>query len=211
MNARKFVTVALVATCAFALSACASSPSPTKPTMSAKSHSTESASSPEISSSSNNAEEYKPATSKEPAKNVALPKMPAAAKSPTADGARAFSEYYFDIINYAVETNDSQPLKNVSTHSCQVCGESLIDPADAAKRAGSWQVGGKHSYEVLDSYMSAKNKAAVTMSFETDKSVLYSSDKRKPLEVPESKAEIIALGIEFNDGWKVYRILFDEN
>lgn len=70
---------------------------------------------------------YEPSSAEGPAKNVPIPKMPAAAKEKSTDGASAFAEYYFELINYSIETNDSEPLKSTRCgNATSVRPQSLI-------------------------------------------------------------------------------------
>lgn len=116
-----------------ALGACEDAASPAEPTSSPSSvESTELSPSPS-------------ATSTEPTGPVE-PTLPAAAEKSTKDGAEAFVEYYWEVVNYASATGDTSTLKDISLHGCQTCwsGIAWIDDVYAA---GGRITGG--SYEVL--------------------------------------------------------------
>ncbi|MGQ3384436.1 DUF6318 family protein [Glutamicibacter sp. TV12E] len=150
---------------------------------------------------------YVPANSESPAQNVPLPDLPSMAKHRNKDGATEFAKYYFELINFTVESNDSTPLKNVTTRECQVCGNTLIDPADRAKRNGTWRVGGLHHATILDSYMSANDKAVVTVSFTSDSGYLYNKSRKTPEEFTATKSTVMSLGLEYDKKWRVYTAL----
>ncbi|MGP4980355.1 DUF6318 family protein [Glutamicibacter arilaitensis] len=207
MNARKIKIAASFAAATLALSGCNAGNAETPmqhPSKETPASPTKASPSPTPTPSNTN--EYKPASAAGPAENVPVPKMPAEAQENTEKGATAFAEHYFELINYAVQSNDAEALKKVTSRECEVCGRSLIDPAGRAQLSGKWQVGGEHSYEVLDSYKSSKDKAIVSVRFEVAAAEFYikpneleSSKKKRPLKVA-------ALGMEYDSGWKVYII-----
>jgi hypothetical protein len=53
------------------------------------------------------------------------PQLPAAAKEASEAGARAFIEYYWELINYAQATGDVKALKAVSGANCEGCTAGL--------------------------------------------------------------------------------------
>ena len=53
------------------------------------------------------------------------PELPAAAKEASEAGARAFIEYYWDLINYAQVTGDVKALKGVSGKTCEGCDKGI--------------------------------------------------------------------------------------
>jgi len=204
-------TVAMVAFAVVLLASCsaADSESPDSSQPITPSEQTENSQTLTSTPSSTN-QSYKPATELGPAENVPVPQVPKAAKSDSADGATAFALYYFSLINYAVETNDAEPLKQNSLRKCEICGTALIDPAGRAQITGKWQVGGKHHYKVVDSYMSSKNKATVSVRFDVDAAKFYLEPKKIDSTSDKSPSNVAALGLEFDSGWKVYTVKFEE-
>jgi hypothetical protein len=51
--------------------------------------------------------------------------LPAAAREASEAGARAFIEYYWELINYAQATGDVKALKAVSASTCKGCGAGI--------------------------------------------------------------------------------------
>lgn len=81
-----------------------------------------------------------PASSTGPARNLPKPELPAAARENTEAGFRAFTQYWFDTVTYALETGDTAPLKAISLDSCKMCA-SYISSASTARSDGGWRVG----------------------------------------------------------------------
>jgi len=179
--------------------------SPT-PAPSSSSHQSKKSAVASASATSTNA--YIPASEESPAENVPLPDLPNAAKRNSKDGATAFAKYYFEVINYTVESNDTRPLKRLTSRECQICGETLIDPADRSARNGTWRVGGLHHANVMDSYMSAKDKAVVTLHFTADGGYMYNASREKPEKFDAAQSTVVSMGLEYDKGWKVYTALF---
>ncbi|WP_152666845.1 DUF6318 family protein [Arthrobacter sp. YC-RL1] len=210
MSARKIACVALLAASSIALAACESGPeTPPTPTQSQSEENQTPDSVPTRSSTSSPSasERYEPASAVAPAKNVPIPKMPATATKNSDNGAKSFTEYYFSLINYSIETNDVEQLKKVTTRQCQVCGEDIIDPAARAKQKKMWQVGGKHHFEVVDVFKTTTKRTAVSVRYKVDKSEFYVT-KNKPVATLESlPTSILAINLLFDDGWKVDSIV----
>jgi len=68
-----------------------------------------------LSPSANASPVYQEGSSKGPAKNVPLPKMPIEARNFTEEGASSFVEYYFGLLNYTIESNDAKAVKRLSS------------------------------------------------------------------------------------------------
>lgn len=149
---------------------------------------------------------YMAATAKGPAKNVTKPAIPKKALDNSDDGAAAFTEYYYDLVNYTIDTNDSAEIKKYTTRECKVCGLSIIDPADKAKEASRWQVGGKHHPRILSSNMSGKNLAVVNVEYSADSIKTYEAPNKLYSQSAGLEPIRVAVAVEFDDGWKVYKI-----
>ncbi|HCH48027.1 MAG TPA: hypothetical protein DEX36_08995 [Glutamicibacter sp.] len=136
--------------------------------------------------------------------------MPADAKEYSEEGAAAFTKYYFDLVNYSIETNDADPLKKVTTKDCIVCGVSIIDEATEAKKVGKWQVGGKHHPKILDSYITGDKLAAVTVEYTADRAKIYLGANDLSAELDELEPTTVAIGVSFDQRWQVYEIVGSE-
>lgn len=72
------------------------------------------------------------------------PELPAAAKEATEAGARAFIEYYWELINYAQVTGDVKTLKSVSGARCDGC-QSGVDAIRSLYEGGGHIEGGEYT------------------------------------------------------------------
>lgn len=209
----KNATVAVALSIAFLVSGCDAGSTP-QPPSSPTTTANESQTKPPAASNSTVAPTktapYEPGSAKGPAVNVPMPKLPDAAKENSKVGATAFAEYYFDLINYTVESNDAEPLKQSSTRDCEVCGTALIDPAGRAQITGKWQVGGEHHYKVVDTFLPSKNNATVSVRFEVDEAIFYIKPNRIESRNAKTTSTVAALGLKYSSGWKVYVIQFEE-
>ncbi|WP_345469556.1 DUF6318 family protein [Glutamicibacter ectropisis] len=150
---------------------------------------------------------YIQATSEGPAKNVVLPAMPKDAQEFSEKGASSFVEYYFELLNYTIESNDAEEIKDLSFKECSLCNKSIIDEAEEAQKSGEWQVGGKHHPTILDSYISGKNIAIVTVEYTADPAKIYSSPGTVQEELKEIESNRLAFDLEYDKGWRVYKII----
>lgn len=209
----KFQKIAVILSTAVLLAGCSSEaapPSPSKSESDQPAPASVAPTSPSSAPASEISKEYKAGTAKGPAVNVSIPKLPTTAKEQSESGASAFAKYYFDLINYTVETNDPEPLKKNTTRECEICGTALIDPAGRAQITGKWQVGGQHKYKVVDIYKPSKNRATVSVRFEVAESVFYTTPGKVESRNTKSPSKVAALGLEYDSGWKVYTVIFEE-
>ncbi|MGV2853885.1 DUF6318 family protein [Glutamicibacter sp. AGC13] len=211
MDTRKIAVVASVAAVALALSGCnagnAEGPA-ASPTEASKSSSAPGSTSAPPSPS--NTEKYEPATAKGPAQNVPVPKMPEAAKVKSKEGAAEFTRYYFDLINYTAETTKTGPIKNVTSRSCKLCAEAIIDSADESASVGEWQVGGEYKASVIDSYISAPGRAIVTARFSAEPFDTYIVPDSVVAEYSEVKSSLSTFQLSFDTKWTVEDLLVAE-
>ena len=153
---------------------------------------------------------YRPASPEGPAENVPVPKLPALANEYSEEGAAAFAKYYFELLNYTIETNDPKLISKVTSQDCTVCIESTIDSANRAQKSGKWQVGGKHHLKVLDAYISGQDLAVVTVQYTADASQFYLVPNKIDSEFYKLEPTQAGLGLEFDEQWKIYSIVGDE-
>ncbi|UYQ76277.1 DUF6318 family protein [Glutamicibacter sp. JL.03c] len=150
---------------------------------------------------------YLEGSSKGPAKNVPKPELPADAKEFTEASASSFVEYYFELLNYAIETNEVAEVKRLSSKECELCDKSIINEAEAAQKSGEWQVGGEHHPKILDSHISGKNVAIVTVEYTADSAKVYSAPGKLQEELDKIDPNRLAFDLEYDEGWRVYKIL----
>lgn len=83
--------------------------------------------------------EYVPASADGPAQNVPEPKLPAVATENTEEGAEATLKYFWEAIDYARLTGETDPIALVSHDSCEFCDE-YMDGWSSRYQAGDWAV-----------------------------------------------------------------------
>ncbi|WP_417218704.1 DUF6318 family protein [Arthrobacter sp.] len=117
-----------------------------------------------------------PASSKGPAKNWPVPKMPEAAKAKTPKGLKAFSEHYFALMSYTVVTSDPDPMKKVTSKYCDVCVDGFIDAATLNQRDGTWSAGGHYDATITMAQMVGKKSGTANFNYKRAKVTLFNSD-----------------------------------
>ncbi|MHA7154907.1 DUF6318 family protein, partial [Arthrobacter sp. TMN-50] len=75
-----------------------------------------------------------------PAANIPLPEKPALADENTVEGLEAFTEYWFELLNYAYITNDWGPLEAVTDPGCDTC-VAIKEEVQRVYGDGSWLKG----------------------------------------------------------------------
>lgn len=86
--------------------------------------------------------EYIPASADGPAQNVPEPKLPAVATENTEEGAEATLEYFWEAVDYARLTGETDPLDLVSHESCEFC-DMYIEGWQDRYNNGDWAVIGE--------------------------------------------------------------------
>ncbi|MFP5315588.1 MAG: DUF6318 family protein [Actinomycetes bacterium] len=82
-----------------------------------------------------------PASAAGPAVNIPVPEKPALADENSVEGLEAFTEWWFELGNYAVETGDVEPWQAKTDSGCKSC-ESLVESVKEAHQDNGWVVGG---------------------------------------------------------------------
>lgn len=90
-----------------------------------------------------------PSASSEPseAPTVAAPPLPELATQQTPEGAVAFTEWWFETLNYATATGDTEALREASDPGCGTC-QNYLDEIDGAYQNGGRIDGGIFSVQV---------------------------------------------------------------
>lgn len=210
---RKVIVVLSSGVLLLAAAGCGGNADPVGPTGTSPTPTAPASSSPPTSSPSPTAKPTPtpvPASSKGPAKNWPVPKMPETAKSKSREGIAAFTRYYFELVDYTVLTYDTKPIKSVTEHSCQLCGEQLIDPAESNADQGGWQVGGETDLQVSFTKL-VEGSAFAGFTFHRTKTTIYLSEGEVQGEVPATKTPVagtLHLVYVPSGKWKVVDIEF---
>ncbi len=133
--------------------------------------------------------------------------MPKKAQEFSEDGAEAFTLYYFDLLNYVIDTSDVAAMKKLTEDDCTVCHKQIIKEAEKTKNAHRWQVGGKHHPKVVDSYISGKDIAIVTMAYTSDVGNVYSAPNTVHEKIVRQEDARLAFDLSYDKGWTVHKIM----
>ena len=144
-----------------------------------------------------------PGSSKGPAKNWPVPKMPDAAKKKSVDGLKAFTTYYYELLAYTLNTDDSKPVRNLTHSDCDACFEEFINTADGNKVAGSWITGA--DFETLVTRAIVDGKSGVVLyTVGQSEILLYASDGTQYASFEAStKPQPGSMLLLYDRGWKV--------
>lgn len=74
----------------------------------------------------------------------APPQMPPEAREATPEGAAAFVRHFFQLVNYAYATGDTEPLRRASHSDCETCA-SVVDQVEQRYSTGGRISGGEIS------------------------------------------------------------------
>ena len=204
----KLRTILLVA-CSGALvvsaAGCVGNADPVDPAASSPTPTTSAVSSPPTASPSPTAKPTPtpvPASSNGPAKNWPVPKMPEAAKEKSEEGIRAFTEHYFETIEYTMNTNDTQPIMKLTDRDCTACFDEFIYPFDGNRVAGSWLVGAKFNPVITRAVVDGNGGVAL-FTVTQDEMTAYMSDGTvygvfPPVKDPNPGTAVL----DFKNGWK---------
>ncbi|WP_146112409.1 DUF6318 family protein [Arthrobacter sp. MYb224] len=210
MNTRKIaVAQSVVLACALTVTACAGGASPPDPTESSSPVVQESKTT--MPSPSPAKPKYEPATAKGPAKNVPKPQMPELAKKQNEEGAIAFVKYYFEVMNYSLETYTVDELIEITMRSCQLCGDNFIDPVRSHAKKKYWQVSGDYETNVYGVKLTVTDEALVEFGAKTNRVKVYSSTNNIIAESPAMEDESLGIAtLHWKDRWMMNDVTFSE-
>ncbi|GAA1859441.1 hypothetical protein GCM10009715_03710 [Paeniglutamicibacter psychrophenolicus] len=118
-------------------------------------------------------------------------------------GIKAFAEYYYALIEYTIQTNDTKPIKQVTKRTCVECASGFIDPFDNNKKAGSWLAGADFEVTVTKSILQPKNGVVLYTSTQSEM-VAYMSDGTRQGVFPASEEPFPAtMLLSWDSGWSV--------
>lgn len=129
----------------FLVTGCQGDASPPDPTagetsVSAPEPSVSASPTPTISPTEPAAPEPTAASSDGPAANIPVPEKPALADENSVEGLEAFTEYWFELLNYAYITNDWTPLEAVTDPGCDTCS-TIRSSVEDVYADGQWIAG----------------------------------------------------------------------
>jgi len=125
------------------------------------------------------------------------PVLPAAAKQPTASGAKAFAEFYWEMGNYAQATGDTDGLRALGASTCVACNAG-VDAIDKLYAKGAVIRGGSYTPTVLESVDTSSQVTAytVTLKLRISPQTIDYPGKRKH-ESPESISRRVRMVVNY--------------
>lgn len=121
--------------------------------------------------------------------NIPVPEKPALADENSVEGLEAFTEWWFELLNYAYATNDLEPLKAVTDEGCKTC-QNIEDSIVQVYADGGWMSGGSVRLESFDTKFRRTTHGSVN-SFVTN--------VQEPITIYDREGEILAESPEESD------------
>lgn len=152
-----------------------------------------------------------PGSSKGPAQNWPVPVMPAVAKEKSEVGVVAFTEYWFELIEYMYRTNDTTQVKKVTSPECDICAQKFIDPADGLAKNSAWTTGGELDVSVTLAVVKEKSGVANFRLKQKDL-LVYDADGVFFGKLPGTvDPDVGTLGLLYDEGWHVTELKWLES
>ena len=208
MNTRKnAMAQSILLACALTVTACTGGASPPQPPESA-SPSVEQSPSPTPSPSPTKPK-YQPATAKGPAKNVPKPEMPKLAKEHNEEGAIAFVKYYFDLMNYSLETYTTEDIEEITMKNCRVCGVNFIDHLNLQAHRKYWQVDGQYNVKVHGVKINDKKEGLTSFALTINQAEVYSGPGKLVTkgQAVDNPAQGVAI-LRWDKKWQMFDMSF---
>lgn len=177
------------------LSACTDEPddTPTAPTFAAPSTTV-----PKPSPS----ESAEPSTAESTTPALAAPALPAAATEETPEGAAAFAEWWFETLNYATATGDTDGFRTTYTDTCTSC-EGFAQQVDEPFASGGSIDGGALLAQVTKPDGVQDGVATMPILVEAQETVILSADG-EAIETLDSERLNLVMAVVWSDqGWAV--------
>jgi hypothetical protein len=145
-----------------------------------------------------------PSSSPTPTAAVAAP--PSAAKSHSADGAIAFTKYYFEtLVNSAFSTGNVQPLALASDPNCTVCRATIGDAAYFTV-TGTRGTGGTVSVSSLRVMSSANSLTSILLSYTSTKLSEVNTDGSTAFTAPGVTNAEVEVQVTWDSSTKAWRM-----
>ena len=129
--------------------------------------------------------------------------MADAAKKKTEAGIKAFTEHYYELVEYTIQTNDTKPIKEVTERTCIECATGFIDPFDNNKKAGSWLAGADFGVNVTKTILDSKNGISIFTSTQAEMVAYRSDGTRQGVFAASDKPFPATMVLIWDRGWSV--------
>lgn len=146
--------------------------------------------------------EYVPASADGPAQNVPEPNLPAVATENTEEGAEATLKYFWEAIDYARLTGETDPIALVSHDSCEFCDLYMEGWQDRYEN-GDWAVvQGSVEIEIheTDTHLDDEQREWTAISFRITQpaAALYVDDEKDVEESVEANSAAWIADLSYN-------------
>jgi len=115
------------------------------------------------------------------------PPLPSVAKQKTVAGAKAFAEYYWQMVNYAQSSQDVAPLRKLGEPTCEACRGGIEGLQQIFDDGGKVE-GGKYTARALS------EKTYEADGFKSYQVILKISTEDETLDYPGTKRDQFAAG-----------------
>ena len=129
--------------------------------------------------------------------------MPVAAMKKSEAGIKAFAEYYYALIEYTIQTNDTKPIKQVTKRTCVECGSTYIDPFDNNKKAGSWLAGADIKAVITKTILQPDQGIALYTTTQGEMTLYMSDGTLQGVFPATPKPAPMMMLLKFEKGWLV--------
>jgi hypothetical protein len=132
--------------------------------------------------------------------------MPAAAKGASAASAKAFAKYYVDLINYAMRTGKTGPVRKFAEKSCSTCAVISKEIDRVYRKSGHIERG---RWRVANAALLQANSPATTLvrlQVQLSRQVVYSSPSASPSSSAPRKGRIDLYVHPAHGSWMVQQL-----
>ncbi len=133
-----------------------------------------------------------PASEAGPAVNIPVPEKPALADENSLEGLEAFTEWWFELANHALETGDTGPWLAVTDSECKNC-QGLAQSINEAYADDGWAVGGSVHADKFGSAFRKNTEGSISsfVAITQDASTYYDNSGDVVSELPARNEELV--------------------
>ncbi|SDI79999.1 hypothetical protein SAMN04488693_1249 [Arthrobacter subterraneus] len=139
--------------------------------------------------------------------NIPVPEKPALADENSVEGLEAFTEWWFELLNYAQATNDFEPLWAVTDKGCKTC-TNFEDFVQASYSDEGWIAGGDVKVQSFDSTLEPTVDGTIDSYVSTTQAALtVYGQKGAPKEYFDAYSEPrvgLAISAHESGTWRMY-------
>lgn len=130
------------------------------------------------------------------------PAMPPEARTNTPAGAKAFVRHWFNALNFAYRTGNTEPLRKLSSPSCDTCVE-FSRSAENIYRNGSLQGGQYITSRYAVSAGNIKGAFLVSVLYKQTNAIVLDAAGRQKERLASTSGEVIFELARNHDGWSI--------